>query len=380
MKEKILITGAHHKHGLASIKHLKKRGFKTIAISHKAYASGFYSRYTDKRFLVANPTDLEKRFITQLIRILKRERPRTMIVVGTEYAIAINNNQDKIKQFTKLIVPTKESFEIAVNKDQTYRFAQKNNIPIPKTRTFSKMRELERFLSRNKRYPIIIKPSKGSNSSGFYKINNRKCLRKTLKKVREDKAYHGQKIIIQEFIEGKIKGFFGLFDKGKLIASFQHERIRQYPNNNGPSTYAKSIKEKELLSIGKRLFSRLSWTGVAMAEFIKENSTNKYKLIEINPRLWGSLELAIESGADFPFLTYQLATGKKIEQKDYKENIIFRWTIPGDILNYIYNRNKKQYRKSLRETHKSDIDWTDPLPTLINLMITMILLIKGLRK
>ena len=50
-----------------------------------------------------------------------------------------------------------------------------------------------------------------------------------------------------------------------------------------------------------------------MVEFKKDVRTGEYKLMEINPRIWGSMPLAIVSGVDFPYLWYKIATDKDIE-------------------------------------------------------------------
>ena len=66
-----------------------------------------------------------------------------------------------------------------------------------------------------------------------------------------------------------------------------------------------------------------------MVEF-KVNATDAY-LMEINTRFWGSLQLAIDAGVDFPWLLYQMACGNPLEPvKRYKEGNQLRWLL-GDL-------------------------------------------------
>src|SRR5690606_17122175 len=79
-----------------------------------------------------------------------------------------------------------------------------------------------------------------------------------------------------------------------------------------------------------RLLKPLGWHGVAMIEF-KVDSQGRWWLIEINARLWGSLQLAVDSGADFPWLLYQLATvGQVTSSQQYVLGRNLRWWL-GDL-------------------------------------------------
>ncbi|MDD3856814.1 MAG: ATP-grasp domain-containing protein, partial [Methanoculleus sp.] len=60
------------------------------------------------------------------------------------------------------------------------------------------------------------------------------------------------------------------------------------------------------------------------------------KLMEVNPRFWGSLHLSILSGVDFPYLLYRMLMDGDVEPvPDYQEGVQCRWLLPGDILWYL---------------------------------------------
>ena len=73
-----------------------------------------------------------------------------------------------------------------------------------------------------------------------------------------------------------------------------------------------------ILANGKKILDELKWEGVAMVEFKKDNSTGMYNLMEINAKFWGSLDLALVCGADFPGLMIDSALGKEIVPWTYK--------------------------------------------------------------
>jgi predicted ATP-grasp superfamily ATP-dependent carboligase len=74
----------------------------------------------------------------------------------------------------------------------------------------------------------------------------------------------------------------------------------------------------------EELLSSLNWNGVAMFEF-KYTTDSIYYLMEINPRLWGSLQLAIDSGVDFPKLL--LCENVNTQEKEYKVGVKLRWEL-----------------------------------------------------
>lgn len=94
---------------------------------------------------------------------------------------------------------------------------------------------------------------------------------------------------------------------GELVAYFMHERIHEVPPTGGPSAMA-TFDDPELIAVGSKvLCGELKWHGVAMVEFKKDVKDDLYKLIQMNPKFWGSLGLSIATGVDFPYLLMQMA-------------------------------------------------------------------------
>lgn len=90
-----------------------------------------------------------------------------------------------------------------------------------------------------------------------------------------------------------------ILNYGKKIWHFAHERTHEMPITGGASTHRKSIvPSPDALAFTERLLSALHWHGVAVAEFSRIRTGN-FELMEINPRLWSSVALAISAGVDF---------------------------------------------------------------------------------
>ncbi|HZI58350.1 MAG TPA: ATP-grasp domain-containing protein, partial [Verrucomicrobiae bacterium] len=123
----------------------------------------------------------------------------------------------------------------------------------------------------------------------------------------------------QQYVSGRGVGVELLFDHGRKVWHFAHERVHEYPLSGGASSYWRSIVPPAgMLLDAERLLSALQWHGVAMVEF-KMDARGRYWLMEINPRLWGSLALSIDAGVDFPEGLLQIARGRQLAaQPQYK--------------------------------------------------------------
>ena len=78
-----------------------------------------------------------------------------------------------------------------------------------------------------------------------------------------------------------------------------------------------------------------------MVEFKVAEDGTPY-LMEINTRFWGSLQLAIDAGVDFPWLLYKLACGQPVTPVTrYKTGRRLRWLL-GDLDSlYLVLRDRK---------------------------------------
>jgi hypothetical protein len=111
-----------------------------------------------------------------------------------------------------------------------------------------------------------------------------------------------------------------LYDcEGRLQAHFAHRRLREWPHSGGPSTVRESIHDPTLLARARRLLEALAWRGLA-------------HILEINPRFWGSLHLAVESGVNFPALLVNMALGRPAPFDGYRTGVRSTWWWPGELI------------------------------------------------
>ena len=143
-------------------------------------------------------------------------------------------------------------------------------------------------------------------------------------------------VLVQERIQGPGLGAFFLSMDGEIVASFAHRRLREKPPTGGVSVLRESVPLREdIRRYSEALLHDFKWSGVAMVEFKEDASTGTPYLMEINGRFWGSLQLAIDAGVDFPALLLEkfLCSDRALVRRgstDYSIGTQSRW-LWGDV-------------------------------------------------
>lgn len=365
-KNNVLVTDAQMRTSLAVIRSLGKMGLQVTAGEKTYFTTGFFSKYCHKKLVYPSPEKDEKKFIECLLNVLKKDNYDVLFPVADACLQPIMNNYDVLSQYTKIALPRPEIFMQGYDKGNTLRIAEQYNIPHPKTIFFKKGDNLS-AIREIIDFPVIIKPTISSGSRGMARCSN---FQELTEKIQRLQTIH-QNILIQEYIpNGGEFGVYTLFNsRSEPRALSVQRRLRSYPSSGGPSTLRETLRNEtseKSIAIAFTLLKAMQWTGVAMVEFRIDARDGIPKLMEVNSRFWGSLQLSILSGIDFPYLQYQVLTAGDIDPvMNYKEGIQCRWLLPGDILWYLTSPDKiKNFRKLMRFDVPDDIlSWDDPGPT-----------------
>jgi len=316
MTTRILLTDAGYKHTLGAVRTLGKRGFYVMAGSASRHSISFYSKYCREKVVYPSPRN-EREFVDFLCNYVREKKVDVILPIGYLASTTLSRHKSEFEGLAKLPVADYEFMQVAGDKDRTMKFAASLGIKVPRMYT-----EKDQVSS----FPVVVK---GLMESGKVSYANS---HQDLSRLNLENS------LIQEYIPGEGYGFFALFNQGKPRAIFMHKRIREYPITGGPSTLAESIYDEELKRQGLRLLEALNWHGVAMVEFKKDRRDNEFKLMEINPKFWGSLDLATASGVDFPYLTAKMALEGDIEPLfAYRTGVRFRWLFPDDTMHLLSN-------------------------------------------
>lgn len=202
-------------------------------------------------------------------------------------------------------------------------------------------------------YPVVVKPC-------LSKIYTQNSWLATSVFVAQDAAALSRELalrpylaehpfMVQEFIPGSGAGVFALYNRGTPVAFFAHKRLREKPPEGGISVLSESAPVTPTLEgYARTLLDAVNWHGVAMVEF-RETPDGDFYLMEVNTRFWGSLQLAIDAGVDFPTLLLRACLGETLPpQTPYKIGQKLRWLL-GDLDSlYIYLKRPYSFSEKLR--------------------------------
>ena len=226
------------------------------------------------------------------------------------------------ESYVRPLWSTSETFELVRDRVKLLSIAEAAGVPIPRTRLLSDWNDWSAPCVIKSRYSTLEK------GNGLFYPNPRIIDTRTKPNYDEVTASMAHEPIVQEYVEGEEYGFFALFNEGRLKAKMQHQRLMSITYMGGPSVMRVSIYNKELDELGLKLLNALKWHGPAMVEFKFDNKEKKFKLMEINPRFWGSINLAICAGVDFPYLYYTMARDGDCESVlEYKTNVLTHYNL-----------------------------------------------------
>lgn len=300
-KTRVLITYSWVRSSYAALRNLSERGYEVfVADSHKfgmgqaSFLHSGFEKYTSHY-------EDETAFIEDILEICENRK--------IDFIMPSHNETEILSKYIQLfndrlvsILPDYKMTKVFNNKAETYNLVESLGVSVPKRIEYTDEFDLRSKLVEMSMDRAVVKLLTGNGSHGVYYANS---INETVQMVTHLKVEHNleqtRMPLVEQYVDGTGWGVSVLFWKGEKVATFTHKRLREKISTGGSSTLRESSENQQLENAAETIFSNVKWHGLAMAEFKYCEKTQKYWFIEINPRLWGSLPLAVNSGAEFPY-------------------------------------------------------------------------------
>ena len=331
--EKTLILDGNTRSALAATRSLGRKGVPVVVAAESNKTLSGASRYCSESFTYPDPLENLRAFLSTVETECSRRGIRVIFPMTEVSMAAVLKHREEFRNFQLPFVEF-PAFEAMTDKWSLLKLAQRLNITIPHTHYIADARSLERaYPTLN--FPVVLKPyrsmiwTKGHCTAASVKYAE--SVRELQRTVAQYEYFERNPFLLQEYVRGQAHGIFALYSQGQPVASFAHRRLRENPPSGGVSVLCESVeKNPEAWRMARTILDYMAWHGVAMVEF-KVTADGKPYLMEVNGRFWGSLQLAIDAGVDFPWLLYQLATGRALEPSNgYATGVRSRWLL-GDL-------------------------------------------------
>lgn len=325
---RILVTDGEQRAALAIVRSLGMAGHEVAVTSPSGQSLSGASRFVFRDHPVPSALSDPAGYADSVGQVAADSACEILIPVTEPSLLAILPRAADLPFLVPF--PSLETFQNASDKARVAEEAREVGIRVPDQQVASSPTDLE-DLPTDETQVFVLKPYRSVSRGRKLGVRYARGGEEIRDAVRRLPA-EAFPLLVQRRIHGPGAGVFLLMWGGEVRAFFAHQRVREKPPSGGVSVVRDSVLvDPDLTRQASLLLRRLDWNGVAMVEFKIDEETGVPFLMEINGRFWGSLQLAIDAGVDFPRLLIDAAMGKTLgPPPEYRPGVRCRWLM-GDL-------------------------------------------------
>jgi predicted ATP-grasp superfamily ATP-dependent carboligase len=343
-----LITCGEQRAALACVRSLGRAGHEIWVVSSHGRSLAGASRYARREIACGDPLRDPGGYRAAVARLVGEAGVEVVIPVTEPALLALLAAPDALAP-ARIPFPDLATFERVSDKAAVMAEAHEVGIAVPRQVVLASADDASTQLSRHGETPAVLKPARSVHRGTKLAVSYVDAGEDVWQRAAAlpEAAFP---LLVQQRVVGPGTGVFLLRWGGQTHAAFAHRRIREKPPSGGVSVLRESIAlDPALEAAATALLDRLGWNGVAMVEFKVDAATGVPYLMEINGRFWGSLQLAIDAGVDFPRLLVEAAAGAPPPKRArYRLGVRSRWLL-GDLDHLLLRLTRSRSRLDLPE-------------------------------
>ena len=326
---RILVLDGHCNAALAFTRSLGRAGhWVAVGSNSGEFAPAALSRYC--RLSVEYPAStVEPGGFAEVVLGFVREHGVDLVAPMTDWTVfPLVRCREQFRGLARVAAPSLEALETVSDKYRTIELARESGVPVPETLLVRSVEDLE--AARGWPRPIVVKDRFSvrwlADKAVFGSTSYVHSWDDLYQRVQQRLEQAGD-VLVQQFVGGAGVGFSCFALEGKAYAPFQWQRVREENPCGGASSTRKSVPlDPQVLEFGSDLLVRSGFQGIGMVEFKRDPAISRLCLMEINGRPWGSLQLAVECGVDYPrhVAAWFLEAVRPPEELKYKKQITCR--------------------------------------------------------
>jgi predicted ATP-grasp superfamily ATP-dependent carboligase len=345
--------------GLGIIRALASNGIPVIAIYYDHMDMGYESRYVKESIYAPHPQKCENQFIECLIACATRFKGSILMPAIDQTLIAVSRHKRLLERYFIVACTDWEITRLFIEKQNTYKLAEKVGVPAPKTIYPQSLDDVVRF-SKMIQYPCLVKPYQGHLYFELFRTKMTKVDDQDQLIVAYQQATNaGFEVMIQEYIPGdpfQGANYNSYSYHDEVLVEFTAQKIRSAPLDTGSPCVLLSKHIPAVIEPGRKILKAMGFYGYACTEFKRDPRDGVYKLMEVNGRHNLSTSLAVRCGINFPQIQYNhLIRGEVPFACDFQTNIywidVFRDISYGP--KYLFNKKHSliQFIKPYQHPH-----------------------------
>jgi predicted ATP-grasp superfamily ATP-dependent carboligase len=342
----VLVLDADQRQSLVSVRSLGRAGFKIGALECSTGAPAFRSRYCALTGLLPPHGTDPNPFVDALLEHVESARPRSIICAHDGTVEALRSRREELEKQVCVALADEDALQIAVDKRRTLELAASLGVAIPKSVPVPNEGDLAAAVDQIG-LPLVVKPV-----SSWARASDRVTCAiaidaREARQAAEAVWSAGGGVILQEWVCGAREAINLFRADGRIVARFAQVAHRMHPPLGGCSVVRESIPlPPDATKAAEKLVDAAGLDGYCEVEF-RRDAAGRPVLMEINPRLSASIELAVRSGVDFPVMLHAWSIGESVrESPGFRVGMRMRW-LGGDL---------RWLRETLRTRGRPDVE------------------------
>jgi len=335
---RILVLDGEQRSALAAVRSLGRCGLSVSVASAQCDPLAAASRYVDDVLKTPDPTQDVQGWLAAVLHHVSQTGCTLVLPMTDISTMLLAPVKHLFPEGCALLCPPAQAYEALTDKAALLERAAALGMAVPRTLRVATAEHL-RSAARQIGYPLVVKPARSR-----YRLGNtvhatavqRIDTDAQLQQLIDNAQWLGPVCaLVQSWVPGRGAGVFALCGTQGPVAWFAHTRLREKPPAGGVSVLSESCAvNPQLRELSQQLLSAVGWWGPAMIEY-RMTPDGVPMLMEVNGRFWGSLQLSIDSGVDFPAILLHLSQGASVPlQSDYRIGQRLRWLL-GDLDNLL---------------------------------------------
>lgn len=373
---KALVTGMMTPVGLFTVRRLCEMGFDVTAGGCTNWDYAMYSKGVKRRILFPSTRYQPAHFAEAVLNEIRRGQ-YDIYIPTFEDGFLMSYFQEEINRHTRFLAMPYHQILAAHDKGIMRRVAPTVGVPVPDPTVVPGSRDEAESALKTWNYPSVIKLRKACGAHGQQIIHDPSLVRTAYWKLVSDyKIEESELPIIQRFIRGPLICTVDLAHEGTLVGQVAFKALRTYPRTGGTCSYKEIVDVPKVRQYDAALIRRLNWTGFFCTDYMMDQETGEFYLIDCNPRMAPGIIIGHHAGTDLFGAYVDMALERPIQAvQDPKAGIRGRMQFLelGWILDSLLDRSMlgAEKRAAWKEWRRQDavcddvLSWKDPRPGIV---------------
>jgi peptidoglycan/xylan/chitin deacetylase (PgdA/CDA1 family)/predicted ATP-grasp superfamily ATP-dependent carboligase len=320
----VLVTDAEERSIVAVTRALAGGGYRVGAVASSPRAAAHWSRCCAERLWLADPLRDEAGYVDGLERALRTDR-YAVFIPGSDPALLIaSRHRARLEPHVRIGLPPHATVLRSLDKLALTQAVVGTGLVVPETVLCAGVDEAC-GAARELGFPVALKPrSSVFECGGALRHLPGRIVHSEAELAHVAPAY-GEHCLLQRYETGALLAYGGVIADGRLLASSLARSWRTHRPDSGSLAFCEAIEVPPSLRASvAELLRRIGHEGIFELDLL-ERSDGSIALLDLNPRPYGALALAVRGGANLPKIWCDWLLNRDPREVDAEPGALFRW-------------------------------------------------------